>query len=122
MRPTERHIGGSSDAGTPLRCDNWVQSPDAPLRVALLHSVQPVPSTTPAFLRTLASFARFIGDFRNATLHCACSSARMSRASVTASFPAMNSRARNGESSASSTENFRFHGQTAWEECRYIPV
>ena len=43
----------------------------------------------------------------------------MSLASVTASFPAMNSRARNGESSASSCENFTFHGQQVWEMCRY---
>ena len=43
----------------------------------------------------------------------------MSAASVTASFPAMKSRALNGESSASSCENFRFHGQTFWEMCRY---
>ena len=43
----------------------------------------------------------------------------MSRASVTASFPAMISRARNGEFSASAWENFTFHGQTDWEMCRY---
>ncbi len=43
----------------------------------------------------------------------------MSRASVTASFPAMNSRAWNGESSANFCENFTFHGQTSWEMCRY---
>ena len=50
----------------------------------------------------------------------------MSVASVTASFPAMNSRARNGESAASSCENFTFQGQTDGEMCRYtrteIPV
>ena len=40
-------------------------------------------------------------------------------ASVTASFPATNIRARNGESSASSCENFTFHGQQVWEKCRY---
>ena len=40
-------------------------------------------------------------------------------ASVTASFPATNSRARNGESSASAKENFAVHGQTDWEMCRY---
>ena len=43
----------------------------------------------------------------------------MSRASVTASFPATNARARNGESSANSCENFTFHGHTLWEMCRY---
>ncbi len=43
----------------------------------------------------------------------------MSVASVTASFPATNSRARNGESSANSCENFTFHGQTDCEMCRY---
>ena len=43
----------------------------------------------------------------------------MSVASVTASFPAMNSRALNGESSASACENFTFHGHTLWEMCRY---
>ena len=31
----------------------------------------------------------------------------------------MNSRARNGESSASACENFTFHGQQVWEMCRY---
>jgi hypothetical protein len=43
----------------------------------------------------------------------------MSVASVTASFPPRNSRARNGESSASACENFWFHGHTSWEMCRY---
>ncbi len=43
----------------------------------------------------------------------------MSVASVSASFPAMNSRARNGESSASTCENFTFQGQTLWEMCRH---
>ena len=43
----------------------------------------------------------------------------MSVASVSEAFPAMNSRARNGESSASACKNFAFHGQTDWEMCRY---
>ena len=43
----------------------------------------------------------------------------MSVASVTASFPAMNSRARNGDASARSCENFPFRGHTLWELCRY---
>ena len=43
----------------------------------------------------------------------------MSVASVTASFPAMNSLALNGESSANACENFPFHGHTLWEMCRY---
>ncbi len=43
----------------------------------------------------------------------------MSLANVTASFPAMNSRARNGESSASSCANVTLQGQTDWEMCRY---
>ena len=43
----------------------------------------------------------------------------MSAASVTASFPAMPSRARNGETSANSCENFPFHGHTRWKMCRY---
>ena len=43
----------------------------------------------------------------------------MSVASVTASFPAINSRARNGDASASSCENFPFHGHTLWEMCRH---
>ena len=43
----------------------------------------------------------------------------MSRANVRESFPAMNSRARNGESSANSCENFTLQGQTDWEMCRY---
>jgi hypothetical protein len=42
----------------------------------------------------------------------------MVAASVTVSFPAMNSRASNGESSASSTEKFRFHGHPCWEMWR----
>ncbi len=76
-------------------------------------------STTAAFRCSPNNFARFIGDFRNAALNACWSSARMSVASVTASFPAMNSRARNGESSAKSCENFTFHGQQVWEVCRY---
>ena len=75
-------------------------------------------STAAAFRRDLASFARLIGDFRNAALNTFWSSARMSRASVTASFAAMNSRARNGESSGNVGENFTFHGHTLWELCR----
>ena len=43
----------------------------------------------------------------------------MSVASVAASFPAMNSLALNGESSANACENFTFHGHTSWEMCRY---
>ena len=35
------------------------------------------------------------------------------------SFPAMNSRALNGESSASACENVTFHGHTLWEMCRF---
>ena len=76
-------------------------------------------STTAAFRCNPRTFARFIGDFRNAALNASWSSARMSAASVTASFPAMNSRARNGESSANACENFTFHGHTSWEMCRY---
>jgi hypothetical protein len=79
-------------------------------------------STTPASRVSPASFARFIGDCGNVALNACWSSARMSVASVTASFPAMNSRARNGESSASSTENFMFHGHTSWEMCRHTRI
>ena len=43
----------------------------------------------------------------------------MSRANVRESFPTIDSRAANGESSASVCENFTFHGQTDWEMCRY---
>ena len=43
----------------------------------------------------------------------------MSCASVSESIPAINSRALNGESSASACENLTFHGQTDWEMCRY---
>ncbi len=43
----------------------------------------------------------------------------MSVASVTASFPAMNSRALSGESYANSCENFTFQGHTSWEMWRY---
>ena len=43
----------------------------------------------------------------------------MSVTSVTAFFPAKNSRARNGESSASACEDFTLHGHTLWEMCRY---
>ncbi len=43
----------------------------------------------------------------------------MSSASVTASFPAMNSRAQNGEFATKACENFTFHGHTLWEMCRY---
>ena len=41
----------------------------------------------------------------------------MSRASVTASFPARNFRAANGESCAGACENYTFHGHTLWEIC-----
>ena len=78
------------------------------------------PSTTAAFRCNPANFARFIGDFRNAALNASWSSARISRASVTASFPSMNSRGANGDPFARSAENFTFHGQTLWEMCRYI--
>ena len=43
----------------------------------------------------------------------------MSRASVTASFPATNSRAAKGDPTANACENFTFHGHTLWEMCRY---
>ena len=43
-------------------------------------------------------------------------------ASVTASLPRTKSRAANGESSATSYENFTFHGQPVWEMCRYTSV
>ncbi|MDZ7630297.1 MAG: hypothetical protein U5K74_02770 [Gemmatimonadaceae bacterium] len=76
-------------------------------------------STTAAFRRNPASFARFIGDFRNAPLNASWSSARMSVASVTAFFASMNPRGLNGESAANSCENFTFHGHTLWEMCRY---
>ncbi len=76
-------------------------------------------NTTSAFRLSPTSFGRFIGDFRNAALNASWSSARMSVASVTASFRAMNSRARNGESVGNSCENFTFHGHTLWEMCRY---
>ncbi len=62
--------------------------------------------TTAAFRLSPASFARFIGDFRNAVLNASWFSARMSVASVNASLPAMNSRAANGDPSANGTENF----------------
>ena len=52
-------------------------------------------------------------------LNCAASSAMISFASVSESLPAMKSRALNGDSSARSTENFRFHAQTSFEMCRY---
>ncbi len=76
-------------------------------------------STTAAFRCNPRNFARFIGDFRNAALNCSWFNARMSVASVAASFPAMNCRARNGESSANSCENFTFHGPQVWEKCRH---
>ena len=60
------------------------------------------PSTTAAFRCNPASFARFIGDFLNAALNASSVNARMFCASVSASFPAVNSRALNGESSANS--------------------
>ena len=43
----------------------------------------------------------------------------MSVASVTASLPAMNWRAANGDLAANSCANFTFHGHTRWEICRY---
>ena len=43
----------------------------------------------------------------------------MSVASVAASFPSMNARARNGESVANACENFTLHKQQVWEMCRY---
>ena len=43
----------------------------------------------------------------------------MSRASVTASFPAMNSHAANGDPSSTYSENFTLQGHTLWEMCRY---
>ena len=43
----------------------------------------------------------------------------MSVASVTASFPAMKSRAANGDLLANFCEHFTFHGQQLWKMCRY---
>jgi hypothetical protein len=37
-------------------------------------------STTAAFRRSPLDFARFIGDFRSAALHCFCFSVRISHA------------------------------------------
>ena len=85
-----------------------------------MSSVVPTfPSTTDAFRFSPRSFARVIGEPLNAALNSACDIASSSRESVTASFPAMNSRAANGDPSANSCENFTFHGHTLWEMCRY---
>ena len=85
-----------------------------------MSSVVPTfPSTTDAFRCNPRSFARVIGEPLNAALNSACDIASSSRESVTASFPATNSRAENGDPAASSCENFTFHGHTSWEMCRY---
>ena len=90
---------------------------------ASTSSVLPtLPSTTAALRFSPLNLARFIGDFRNTARKPSSSCARRSRASVRASFPAMNSRGANGESSANACENFTFHGHTSWEMCRYNRV
>ena len=79
--------------------------------------------TTPEFRPSPASFARFIGDFRNAALNASWSSARMSRASVAASLPARNARGANGDLSRNSRANFTFHGYTSkevWRVTRFV--
>jgi len=63
-------------------------------------------STTAVVRCNPRNVARFIGDFRNAALNASWFSARMSVASVNASFPAMNSRAANGDPSVNGNENF----------------
>jgi hypothetical protein len=70
------------------------------------------PNTTAAFRLSPRSFARFIGEFLNAARNCPSSIARISRASVRASFPAIASRGANAGSRAS-VENLWFQGQTS---------
>ena len=58
------------------------------------------------------SFARFIGEPLNAVRKSSSLIARISRASVRASFPAITSRAANA-GSFSSCANLTFHGHTS---------
>ena len=78
-----------------------------------------LPRTTAALRFKPLSFARFIGEFLNASENSSCDIASSSRASVRASFPASASRGANGELSGSDVENRTFHGHTLWEIWRY---
>jgi hypothetical protein len=72
-------------------------------------------NTTAAFLCSPRNLARFIGDRLNFALNSSCVIAKISRASVLASFPAIASLAANGLPSGSARENFSFHGHTSWQ-------
>ena len=65
-----------------------------------------------------ASFARFIGDLRNAALNSSWFIASRSSASVVGSLPAITGRGANA-GSFSSCANLMFHGQHDWDECPY---
>ncbi len=85
-----------------------------------ISSIVPMLPSTMAELRFRPrSFARFIGDRLNAVVNFSCDMARISRASVRASSPAITSLAANGEPSAGSLANLMLYGQTSWEDCRY---
>lgn len=64
------------------------------------------PSTTAALRFRPRSFARFIGDPRNAAVYSAVDIVNSSSASARASLPATEARAKNGELSASDFANF----------------
>ena len=81
-------------------------------------TVPMLPSTTVALRFKPRSFARFIGDRRNAAAKSSCDIARISCATVLASFPAIASRDANA-CSFSSWANLMLYGQTSWENCRY---
>jgi hypothetical protein len=81
--------------------------------------VPTLPNTTAALRFRPGSFARFIGEPRNAAENPFYVMPNSSRASVRASLRPNVSRGANGESSGSSLANLTFQGHTDWEEWRY---
>lgn len=78
-----------------------------------------LPSTTAALRRRPRSFARFMGEPRNAGANSSCDMDNSERASDLASRPASAARGEKGESSDSSRANLRLNGQTSWDIWRY---
>jgi hypothetical protein len=80
------------------------------------------PSTTAALRLSPRSFARFIGEHRNAAEKSSWVMPNSSRASVHASLLPNASRGANGEPSASSRANLTLYGHTDWDVWRYNRV
>ena len=111
--------GVTSLSSAHAMCSHTNGSGSSSARVSTASAVPTLPNTMAALRFTPRSFARLIGEPLKAALNASCDIARISRESVTASLPRMNSRDANGDPAANSRENFTFHGHTLWEMCRY---